>query len=103
LVVRVCGSDAGSRGRGRKFPVAVRKVPKRLDDSGDAAESGGVTQGPSRRGELASVKVGQEPQEGWCPWFATLGNTRLSAIKTLWHPLGGSVSFTGSRTNRSSP
>jgi hypothetical protein len=97
LVVRVCGSDAGSRRRGRKFPVAVRKIPKRLDDVGDGAESGGATQGSSRRGEVASVKVGHKPQEGWCPWFATLGYTEPSAIETLQHPSGGSVSFTGSR------
>jgi len=89
LVVRVCGRTAGSRSGGRKFPVAARKVPKRLDDSGDAAESGGVTQGPSRRGALASVKVGHKRQEGWCPWFATLGNTEPSAIETPKHPSGG--------------
>jgi hypothetical protein len=39
LVVRVCGSDGRLAKPGRKFPVAARKVPKRLDDSGDAAES----------------------------------------------------------------
>jgi hypothetical protein len=89
-----CGSDAGSRGRGRKFPVAVRKIPNLLDDVGDGAESGGVTPGSSRRGELASVKVGHKPQEGWCPWFATLGNTMPSAIETPQHPLGGLASFT---------
>jgi hypothetical protein len=91
LVVRVCGSDAGSRGRGRKFPVGARKIPKRLDDAGDGAESGGATQGSSRRVELASVKVGQEPQEGWCPWFATSGNTMSSMIETSQHPLGGPI------------
>jgi hypothetical protein len=63
LVVRVCGSDAGSRGRGRKFSVAARKIPKRLDDAGDGAESGGATQGSSRRGELASV-VGRPGTSG---------------------------------------
>jgi hypothetical protein len=89
LVVRVCGRTADSRGRGRKFPVAARKIPKRLDDSGDAAESGGATQGSSRCGALASVKVGHKPQEGWCPWFATLGYTEPSAIETLKHPSGG--------------
>jgi hypothetical protein len=37
LVVRVCGSEAGSRDRGRKFPVAARKIPKRHDGVGDGA------------------------------------------------------------------
>lgn len=38
LVVRVCGSDAGSRSRERKFPVAARKIPNWLDGGGDAPE-----------------------------------------------------------------
>jgi len=43
----------------------------------------GVTQRPSRRCEHTSVKVGHKPQEGWCLWFATGGNTGSSVIETL--------------------
>jgi hypothetical protein len=45
----------------------------------------GLTQGPECF-ELTSVKVGHEPQEGWCLRFATRGNTKLLVIETLWCP-----------------
>jgi len=51
------------------------------------AETGGATQGSSRRFALASVKVGQKPQEGRRPRFATVENADGPAIKTLQHPL----------------
>jgi len=47
--------------------------------------------------------VGREPQEGWCPWIASLGYTELFAIETLWRPSGGSVPFTGDGINRVPP
>jgi len=50
------------------------------------ADTGGATQGSSRRFALASVKVGQKPQEGRRPRFATVENADGPAIKTLQHP-----------------
>jgi hypothetical protein len=87
--------DAGSRSWGRKFPVVARKVPKRPEESSDAPEGGGESQGPSRRCAFASVRVGHKPQEGWYPGLAIQGNTKLPTIETLQRPLGGFVSFTG--------
>jgi hypothetical protein len=47
-------------------------------------ESGGVTQGSSRRFALTSVAVGQEPQEGRCSELATRKDTDSLAIETRW-------------------
>jgi len=49
-------------------------------------ESSGETQGSSRRTFTHECVVGRKPQDGWCPWFATLGYTDSSAIETVQRP-----------------